>query len=193
MRRLTLVLACAFCFLFASVWADAHRKLFLPDAENHELRNLSNRFLVVSKLNQTLSVYDVSCGDTVLIASFDCCLGKNIGQKEKNGDMRTPESTIDRPFIIESIQMATYWTHDFNDGRGRIKAYGNWFMRLKCGHTGIGIHGSTNNENTVPGRFSEGCIRLRDCDLDSLKVHYAFVGMKVVVKGENEGLLSFEE
>ena len=55
-------------------------------------------------------------------------------------------------------------------------------MRLKTpGHTGIGIHGSTNNESSVPGRGSEGCIRLRDNDLDELKANYAFVGMKVII------------
>ena len=35
--------------------------------------------------------------------------------------------------------------------------------------SGIGIHGSTNNESSVPGRGSEGCIRLRDDDLIQLK------------------------
>ena len=68
------------------------------------------------------------------------------------------------------------------DGRGEILSYGNWFMRLATpGFTGIGIHGSTNNESSVPGRGSEGCIRLRNNDLDQLKEKYAYVGMKVVI------------
>ena len=55
-------------------------------------------------------------------------------------------------------------------------------MRLSTpGFKGIGIHGSTNNENSVPGRGSEGCIRLRNKDLDELKAKYAFVGMRVVI------------
>ena len=84
-----------------------------------------------------------------------------------------------------------YLTHDFKDGRGSIKAYGKWFMRLSYG-SGIGIHGSTNNESSVPGRQSEGCIRLRDEDIDLLKQQYAFVGMMVIIKGEDEGELDFE-
>ena len=44
-----------------------------------------------------------------------------------------------------------------------------------------GIHGSTNNESSVPGRGSEGCIRLRNDDLDDLKENYAFEGMRVVI------------
>ena len=70
----------------------------------------------------------------------------------------------------------------FGDGRGEILSYGNRFMRLATpGFTGIGIHGSTNNESSVPGRGSEGCIRLRNDDLDQLKERYAYVGMKVVI------------
>ena len=96
--------------------------------------------------------------------------------------MKTPECSFDNPFSIVQIQPASTWVHDFGDGRGPILAYGHWFMRLKTpGFSGIGIHGSTNNENSVPGRGSEGCIRLRDEDLDLLKEQYAFVGMKVII------------
>ena len=44
----------------------------------------------------------------------------------------------------------------------------------------------------MPGRASEGCIRLRDADIITLKEKYAYVGMPVIIKGENEGLLPFE-
>ena len=149
-------------------------------------------FIVVSKKDLTLSVYEASGNDTIRIAGFDCCLGKNFGDKQKRGDMKTPESTLHNPFKIKSIENSSWWTHDFGDGRGSIKAYGKWFMRLSSPYTGIGIHGSTNNENSVPGRQSEGCIRLRDKDIETLKSDYAFVGMKVIVKGEDEGNLPFE-
>ena len=149
-------------------------------------------FIVVSKKNLKLSVYEARKEDTVLVARFDCCLGKNMGDKQKRGDMKTPESTLQNPFKIIRIEDASWWTHDFGDGRGSIKAYGKWFMRLSSSFSGIGIHGSTNNEGTVPGRNSEGCIRLRDADIDSLKCNYAFAGMKVIIKGEEEGNLPFE-
>ena len=147
-----------------------------------ELQNRDNCFIVVDKPALNLSVYEDQQGDTVLIARYPVCVGKNYGQKEKSGDMKTPECTFDNPFSITEIKPASDWTHDFGDGRGAILSYGNWFMRLKTpGHKGIGIHGSTNNENSVPGRGSEGCIRLRDGDLDELKANYAFVGMKVII------------
>lgn len=147
-----------------------------------KLQNRDNCFIIIDKPALHLSVYEPQDGDTVLIARYPVCVGKNYGQKEKSGDMKTPECTFDNPFSITEIKPASNWTHDFGDGRGAILAYGNWFMRLKTpGHKGIGIHGSTNNESSVPGRGSEGCIRLLNDDLDELKEHYAFVGMKVII------------
>ena len=150
-------------------------------------------FIVVSKKDLTLTVYARSAGDTIALATFPVCMGKNKGNKESGGDMRTPESPAGQPFTISKIQDASTWVHDFGDGRGSILAYGNWFLRLNTpGHTGIGIHGSTNNENTVPGRASEGCIRLLDKDIITLKEKYARIDMPVIIKGEDEGLLPFE-
>ena len=153
----------------------------------------STEFIVISKKDLRLTVYARSGDDTVALATYPVCMGKNKGQKEGKGDMRTPESPADKPFSISRIQDASTWTHDFGDGRGSILAYGHWFLRLDTpGHSGIGIHGSTNNENTVPGRASEGCIRLLDKDIIQLKEKYARVGMPVIIKAEDQGPLPFE-
>ena len=147
-----------------------------------EVVNKKSCFIVISKPEYRLYVCEVVKGDTIKRAHFPVCVGLNKGQKQKKGDMRTPESTVEKPFTITEIVDASKWSHDFGDGRGSILSYGNWFMRLKTpGFTGIGIHGSTNNESSVPGRGSEGCIRLRDDDLIQLKEKYAFVGMRVVI------------
>lgn len=158
-----------------------------------EIQDKANTFIVISKQELKLYVCEALEDDTVRIVEFPVCLSRNLGQKERKGDMKTPESTWDKPFEITEIVKSSNWTHDFGDGRGAILSYGNWFMRLKTGFSGIGIHGSTNNESTVPGRDSEGCIRLNDNDLDVLKEQYAFKGMKVVIKHEDEGLKPFEE
>ena len=152
-------------------------------------------FIVISKLNLTLSVYDRDeLGDTIIVAQFPCCMGKNKGNKMKRGDMRTPESPASKPFKITMIQDASTWRHDFKDGRGNIKAYGHWFLRLQTpGHSGIGIHGSTNNEKSVPGRASEGCIRLLDKDIITLKKHFAYVGMPVYIQAEGQAPYGWEE
>ncbi len=144
--------------------------------------NPKNCFILISKPEYRLYVCEVVDGDTLKRAHFPVCVGKAKGQKQKKGDMKTPECTAENPFTITEIVDASNWHHDFGDGRGSILSYGHWFMRLKTpGFSGIGIHGSTNNESSVPGRGSEGCIRLRDDDLIQLKEKYAFVGMRVVI------------
>ena len=152
-------------------------------------------FIVISKLDLKLRVYDRNeNGDTILVAEYPCCMGKNKGNKQKRGDMRTPESPAGKPFKITMIQDASTWRHDFKDGRGNIKAYGHWFLRLQTpGHSGIGIHGSTNNEKSVPGRASEGCIRLLDQDIITLKKHFAYVGMPVIIQGETQAPFEWEQ
>ena len=152
-----------------------------------EVVNPNNCFILISKPEYRLYVCEVVDDDTVKRVHYPVCVGKAKGQKQKKGDMKTPECTADNPFSITEIVDASQWYHDFGDGRGSILSYGHWFMRLKTpGHSGIGIHGSTNNESSVPGRGSEGCIRLRDDDLIQLKEKYAFVGMRVVILADEE-------
>ena len=147
-----------------------------------EVVNKKNCFILISKPEYRLYVCEVVNGDTLKRVHYPVCVGLKKGQKQKKGDMKTPECTVEQPFTITEIKDASKWYHDFGDGRGEILAYGNWFMRLNTpGFKGIGIHGSTNNESSVPGRGSEGCIRLRNKDLDELKAKYAFVGMRVVI------------
>lgn len=157
------------------------------------MKNRKNAFILISKKDFYLYVYEPQGNDTVMLARYDVCLSLKKGDKQRRGDMRTPSCSMKRPFTISQIVDASTWKHDFGDGRGSIKSYGNWFMRLVTpGHSGIGIHGSTNNRQSVPGRASEGCIRLKDEDIIDLKKNYASVGMKVVIKDEAEDDLPFE-
>ena len=131
--------------------------------------------IVISKESMMLNLYDSNGG---LIYSFPVAVGKNYGNKRESGDLKTPEGE----FTIQQIQNASTWGHDFKDGKGRIEgAYGNWFIRLKTPpHTGIGIHG-THDPNSIGTRATEGCIRLRNEDLDKLQP-LVKVDMKVTIE-----------
>lgn len=161
-------------------------------------KNRRNCFIVISKKDYYLYVYERRGTDTVLVARYDCCLAIHKGDKTRTGDGRTPTSVGGTPFHIMSISPSGTWRHDFGDGRGSILSYGSYFLRLRLdghrlsGNRSIGIHGSTNNRESVPGRASEGCIRLHDEDITDLHDKYAFVGMKVIIKGEKADDLPFE-
>lgn len=132
------------------------------------------RHLVISKQRLLLSVVEGS--DTVW--QVPVCCGKNMGNKQRRGDKRTPEGT----FKIKSIEKASHWTHDFGDGAGGRKgAYGDWFLRLDVPHfNSIGIHGTCFPES-IGTRDSEGCIRLHNKDLNHLK-EMVFVGMICIIE-----------
>ena len=131
-------------------------------------------YIIISKQDFTLSLYD---SDDRLVCRFPVAVGKNYGNKQRSGDMKTPEGD----FSIQQIQPASDWGHDFGDGKGWIpNCYGNWFIRLKTPpHRGIGIHG-THAPESIGTRATEGCIRLRNADLDSLKP-LVRVGMSVAI------------
>lgn len=131
--------------------------------------------IVISKQSMTLTLFDV---DNRVICRFPIACGRNLGNKSRVGDMKTPEGD----FTVQQIQPASTWTHDFGDGKGEIKGcYGNWFIRLKTPpHTGIGIHG-THDPSSIGTRATEGCIRLHNADLDSLKPMVR-VGMPVRIE-----------
>ena len=117
-----------------------------------------------------------------VVDSWGIAVGKVPGDKQGKGDMRTPEG---KNFSVQQIQDARTWTHDFGDGKGVIKgAYGPWFIRLKTGWSGIGIHG-THDPDSIGTLASEGCIRLKNEDLVQLHKHVK-VGMRVVI-GPNAG------
>ena len=118
-----------------------------------------------------------------VIKAYDCTIGKNPGQKQKRGDMKTPTGT----FLVDEICDASGWTHDFGDGKGEIKgAYGPWFISIntdamsKGAWGGIGIHG-THKPELMRARDSEGCIRLQNQNVNELK-QYVRVGTKVVIE-----------
>ena len=100
------------------------------------------------------------------INHFGVALGLNPGQKHKAGDMTTPTGD----FTVEEIDDASYWTHDFGDGKGEIKgAYGPWFISLYTpGWSGIGIHG-THDPTSIGTCASEGCVRMNNDELRILK------------------------
>lgn len=84
-------------------------------------------------------------------------------------------------FEVIQIQNASYWTHDFRDGKGEIKgAYGPWFIRLETGWRGIGIHG-THDPSSIGTAASEGCIRMKNEDVQRLHEKYVKIGLKVFI------------
>jgi len=111
-----------------------------------------------------------------LVKTYPIAMGENPGNKERVGDRRTPEGD----FSVEQIQNSAAWVHDFGDGKGPISgAYGPWFIRLKTGWKGIGIHG-THDPSSIGKMITEGCIRLRNDHVEEVKARLALKARVVI-------------
>jgi hypothetical protein len=116
--------------------------------------------IVVDKTDFMLYVYDLSGN---LLVSFPVSIGKNpdLADKKEAGDNRTPEGS----FTVSGIEDSSSWTFE-----GR-PAYGPWFISLATPpFTGIGIHG-TDEPEKIGTAVSEGCIRMRNEDLERLMAY----------------------
>ena len=128
----------------------------------------------VNKSTYTLTLYR----DGEIVKEYPIAVGKNPGDKQRIGDHRTPTGN----FRVVSIENASAWSHDFRDGKGKIKgAYGPWFLRLDAkGWKGIGIHG-THDPDSRGTMATEGCIRLNNEDIAELR-QYAYKNMPVTIR-----------
>ena len=105
-------------------------------------------------------------------------VGKNTGNKTKEGDLKTPECK----YFVDEIINAFDWKHDFKDGKGEIDgAYGPYFISLKTEWDGIGIHG-THDPSSIGTNVSEGCVRMHNSQLLELKNNYVTVNTMVIIK-----------
>ena len=138
----------------------------------NDINNAS--FIIISKEEMNLRVIDYKGRE---IEKYPIACGKNFGNKEIKGDLKTPEGL----FHITEIEKSGNWSHDFGDGNGVISgAYGPFFIRLETpGHKGIGIHG-THKPESIGTRDTEGCIRLLNDDIEKLKETY-HIGMVVLI------------
>ena len=150
------------------VW-DEPAAPITPKAAKNDRYNIR-----VSKSEYTLTLYK----GNEFVKSYPIAVGRNPGDKQRVGDNRTPTGN----FKIVSIENASKWTHDFGDGKGKIKgAYGPWFLRLDAkGWKGIGIHG-THDPDSRGTMATEGCIRLSNEDIAELKT-FAYKNMPVVIR-----------
>jgi hypothetical protein len=156
--------------------------LFIHHWYKNKSEQIENaRFILISKQEMRLSVYDYKGHE---LCKFPVACGLNYGNKEKQGDMKTPEGV----FRVSQIQNAAGWSHNFNDGNGEIQgAYGPYFIRLLVpGHSGIGIHG-THDPNSMEKRVAEGCIRLKNENLLKL-VAMIHNGTAVIITAAQEDI-----
>lgn len=113
-----------------------------------------------------------------VFAVWPVATGRVKGQKQKVGDMRTPEGD----FTVQRIDDASFWQPYKDKKTGETIGYGPWFIRIKTPPwTGIGIHGTDDDHLYEIGTdASHGCIRMANHSLLELKALVA-PGQRVII------------
>lgn len=164
-----------YCILALLILLPYVGMIYLRGWYKHMLNDINNAsFIVISKEDMMLRLIDYKGRE---VQKYPMACGKNYGNKETKGDLKTPEGL----FHVTEIEKASSWVHDFGDGKGEIPgAYGPFFIRLEVsGQKGIGIHG-THKPESIGTRDTEGCIRLNNEDLLKL-VKQTHIGMAVFI------------
>lgn len=162
------------CLIPASIWYFK------------KLRDVkASTFIVINKQDYSLSQFDYKGNK---LRTFPVAFGKSPGNKTEKGDNKTPEGI----FSISGIENSSSWSHDFQDGKGKIEgAYGPHFIRLNVpGHKGIGIHG-THDNNSIRSRVSEGCIRMKNDDLETLVKNIKSSSIVVIIPSVEDQEINF--
>ncbi|WP_234986159.1 L,D-transpeptidase [Dethiosulfovibrio salsuginis] len=113
-----------------------------------------------------------------VFAVWPVATGRVKGQKQKVGDMRTPEGD----FTVQRIDDASFWQPYKDKKTGETIGYGPWFIRIKTPPwTGIGIHGTDDDHlHEIGTDASHGCIRMANHSLLELKALVA-PGQRVII------------
>lgn len=113
-----------------------------------------------------------------VFAVWSVATGRVSGQKQRVGDMRTPEGD----FTVQRVDDASAWQPYRDKKTGESIGYGPWFIRLKTDPwTGIGIHGTDDDHlDEIGTNASHGCIRMANHSLLELKAMVA-PGQRVIV------------
>ena len=112
------------------------------------------------------------------LMSFPVATGINPGRKRTQGDCKTPEGD----FTVTWVQNTKGVMYDYHDGKGKVEAYGPFFIHLETpGFRAFGLHGTCpERDDRIGTRDSQGCVRLHNSDLRQLIPH-VYKGMKVKI------------
>ena len=116
-----------------------------------------------------------------LLHSFKIAIGKGVGDKEREGDNRTPEGIY---FSLRHIEASNLLASKY--GRSAIPLnFPNHYDRLE-GKTGYGIwlHGAGNDKRMEESNVTEGCIAFYNADILKLE-QWLFPSSGAVVIAKN--------
>ena len=146
----------------------------VPDALIEPGSGPDRYIIVVEKASQLLFLFQYKLGEYYLIREMECTTGENLGDKQIEGDQRTPEGYyIFNKKSLESDLAPIYGVLAFP------MDYPNfWDERLGKNGYGIWLHGT--NRKRIP-RDSNGCVALENIDIIYLESFIKLFDTPIVI------------
>ena len=137
-----------------------------------------------ARLTADLRTWPETGGVSILLRSFRIAIGKQEGDKEKEGDNKTPEGI--------------YLTRGLIDGKSLPAKYGPFAIPLdfpnpidrfarKTGH-GIWLHGVEEDTRVEQAKVTEGCVAFYNADITRLTDWVKPLRGVVVISPDNVGV-----
>jgi len=137
-----------------------------------------------ARLTADLRTWPEAGGVSLLLRSFRIAIGKQEGDKEKEGDNKTPEGI--------------YFTRGTIDGKSLPAKYGPFAIPIdfpnpidrfarKTGH-GIWLHGVEEDTRVEQAKVTEGCVAFYNADITRLTDWVKPLRGVVVISQDNKGV-----
>ena len=144
----------------------------------------THHVILVEKSTHTLFVYENNKGEPRLVKEFKIATGKLKGNKEAQGDHRTPEGIyVIQSFLAEAELLKKYGEQGKMYGSGAFPLnYPNEIdERLGKTGNGIWIHSTDDDNRISKGLDSKGCVVLANNDLKELSNYIDLKSTPVVI------------
>lgn len=155
---------------------------------------LSHHTIVVDKSTHQLFVYENKNSQPVLLKTYSVATGKYTGDKQVQGDKKTPEGIYTfQQFISSKELIRKYGNEGRIYGAGAFTLnYPNFFDR-KSQKTGGGIwlHSTNDNSRISKGLDSRGCVVAVDEDLFDIS-QYIEMGKSTIIITQEQKFLTLE-
>lgn len=177
MKLLTLFIG---LFLYTSAFAEN----FLPSAIYQLDQRFTHHVIVVEKSTHTLYLYQYAEPFPKLLKKYQIATGKIIGNKQVQGDHKTPEGVyFFQNFHSAQELISRYGETGLIYGAGAFTTnYPNVIDRMN-GKTGGGIwlHSTDDDKRVSKGLDSRGCVVAVDADLKDISQYIDLQNTPIVI------------
>ncbi len=157
---------------------------YLPEAIYQLDNKFTHHVLVVEKSTHKLFLYENNNNDPKLIKTYNIATGKVTGNKQYQGDRKTPEGI----YRFQNFHSSKYLTDKYGK-EGLIYGAGAFTMNYpniidrRNGKTGGGIwlHSAENDERVNKNLVSRGCVVAKDFDLKEISQYLDLKNTPIIV------------